>query len=359
VTALVSEIGQNATANGTATVTGGGSTWTQTDRVVVGEFGDGALDINAGGKVISANGFIGRYAGSTGQTTISGADSAWNMTGILLVGGDVGAAGGEAQLTVSAGGKADVSDTVVVWQPGTITLDGGEVEALTATNYGKLSGSGLWDVNNTTSTGTIAPGLSAGKLTLDGTLSLGAASTVEIEIYGSTAETQYDVLEIVGTAALAGTLAVDVDGGFTPAEAEAFGVVTFADDGGSEFDAYTGLGLDDGRALIPVYDSTALLLVASYFGDGNFDGVVDGLDYLIWAEHFDSDPSDPSGAAGGDFNGDGKTDGLDYLVWAGNFEQSIFAPIATTVPEPSALLMTCMGTITLYARPRRRRIATT
>ncbi|MEZ6073109.1 MAG: dockerin type I domain-containing protein [Pirellulales bacterium] len=97
--------------------------------------------------------------------------------------------------------------------------------------------------------------------------------------------------------------------------------------------------------------------MASYFGDGNTDGVVDGLDYLIWAEHFDEDPSDPSGAAGGDFNGDGKTDGLDYLVWAGNFEQSVFAPNSTNVPEPSALLITCVALCFAAGALRHRRMS--
>ncbi|MEZ6071915.1 MAG: hypothetical protein R3C10_17050 [Pirellulales bacterium] len=51
----------------------------------------------------------------------------------------------------------------------------------------------------------------------------------------------------------------------------------------------------------------------------------------MWAEHFDDDPAlDPPGAPlNGDYNNDGVVDGLDYVVWAENFEASIFA-------EPSA-----------------------
>ncbi|MEZ6072030.1 MAG: dockerin type I domain-containing protein [Pirellulales bacterium] len=58
-------------------------------------------------------------------------------------------------------------------------------------------------------------------------------------------------------------------------------------------------------------------------GDGNGDGKVDGLDYLIWAENFDDNPAnDPPGSPyNGDFDGDGKVDGLDYVVWANHFEQ--------------------------------------
>lgn len=47
--------------------------------------------------------------------------------------------------------------------------------------------------------------------------------------------------------------------------------------------------------------------------DGNGDGKVDGLDYLLWATHFGQTVT--GGPAEGDFNNDGKVDGLDYLVW--------------------------------------------
>ncbi|MEZ6072924.1 MAG: hypothetical protein R3C10_22335 [Pirellulales bacterium] len=56
-------------------------------------------------------------------------------------------------------------------------------------------------------------------------------------------------------------------------------------------------------------------------GDGNLDGVVDGLDYLNWVGYFDDGPAeDPPGLpANGDYTNDGVVDGLDYLAWAANF----------------------------------------
>ena len=60
--------------------------------------------------------------------------------------------------------------------------------------------------------------------------------------------------------------------------------------------------------------------------DGNFDGWVDGLDYIIWASNFGTHPGAGSGPANGDFNEDGWVDGLDYLVWAGQLGQHLASP---------------------------------
>ncbi|MBN2501165.1 MAG: hypothetical protein JXB38_10335 [Anaerolineales bacterium] len=56
--------------------------------------------------------------------------------------------------------------------------------------------------------------------------------------------------------------------------------------------------------------------VAGVPGDGNGDGKVNLLDFVIWLEHYDEATS--SGAAEGDFNGDGTVDGLDYVIWVNN-----------------------------------------
>ncbi len=52
-------------------------------------------------------------------------------------------------------------------------------------------------------------------------------------------------------------------------------------------------------------------------GDGNSDGRVDGLDYVIWVDNYGN--PNVHGAHDGDFNNDEKVDGLDYVIWVDNY----------------------------------------
>ena len=73
--------------------------------------------------------------------------------------------------------------------------------------------------------------------------------------------------------------------------------------------------------------------------DGNLDGQVDGLDYLLWAQFFGDDPAqDPPGSPeNGDYNNDGVVNGLDYLIWAGQFGAGT-AVAANTPATETALI---------------------
>lgn len=51
-------------------------------------------------------------------------------------------------------------------------------------------------------------------------------------------------------------------------------------------------------------------------GDANNDGVVDGIDFVAWLNHYGQNIS---GVSNGDYNGDGKVDGVDYVVWLQNY----------------------------------------
>ncbi|MEZ6068684.1 MAG: hypothetical protein R3C10_00145 [Pirellulales bacterium] len=85
-------------------------------------------------------------------------------------------------------------------------------------------------------------------------------------------------------------------------------------------------------------------------GDGNGDGWVDGLDYLLWAGAFGAHPGSDGDVSDGDFNDDGWVDGLDYLLWAGNFGSHA----STNVPEPGAFVLVLMGSLLLTARRQTR-----
>jgi outer membrane autotransporter protein len=87
---------------GTVTVSGAGSTWTNTGTLVVGGLGTGALTIQNGGTVNSGGGgSIGLSVGSTGTVTVTGPGSSWNNSpgGGLNIGSF-----GTGTLTITNGG---------------------------------------------------------------------------------------------------------------------------------------------------------------------------------------------------------------------------------------------------------------
>ena len=93
-------IGNLPGSQGTATVSGANSTWTNTDTIVVGGLGAGTLSIQDGGTVNGGGGgSIGLAAGSTGTVTVTGPGSIWNNSPGLNVG-----AFGAGALTIANGG---------------------------------------------------------------------------------------------------------------------------------------------------------------------------------------------------------------------------------------------------------------
>jgi hypothetical protein len=83
------------------------------------------------------------------------------------------------------------------------------------TNNGVLRGNATY-VKNVTSSGTVAPGLSPGILTIQGNYTQTPAGTLEIEAGGTTVGTQFDRLVVTGAATLAGRLTGKLINGFEP-----------------------------------------------------------------------------------------------------------------------------------------------
>ncbi|HUS93276.1 MAG TPA: PEP-CTERM sorting domain-containing protein [Phycisphaerae bacterium] len=206
-------LGYESGCTGTATLDGAGSTWTNSGDLYVGREGRGTLAITAGGSVSNGHGYLGCLPASTGTVTVQGADSTWANTRSLYVGGSDGAAGGTGTVTVSDGGLLDVGGTLKLWPQGTLDLQGGRLDADTVDlrNAGTFHFTGgelhvgkfLGDLAN--DGGAICPGCSIGLMDVDGNLAMNAGS-IEIELAGCGAAALCDTVTVAGDVALGGSL---------------------------------------------------------------------------------------------------------------------------------------------------------
>ncbi|MBK8608710.1 MAG: hypothetical protein IPL84_01830 [Chitinophagaceae bacterium] len=107
---------------------------------------------------------------------------------------------------------------------GTVNINGGGV----VSNCGTYQGTGTFTgalFSNTCATAFVRPGSSPG-CTIFGAGYTNGSGTEVIEIGGTTVCTQYDQLQVVGTATLSGTLDVQLFGGFIPSCGQSFTIMT-------------------------------------------------------------------------------------------------------------------------------------
>lgn len=131
-------IGSQDNSVGTATVSGTGSTWTNAFQLIVGEFGQGTLNIEAGGQVSNVgSGVIGNFDGSAGTATVTGTGSTWTNLTNLLVG-----ISGPGTLNISDSGLVIVGSNTVINEQSSVVLSGGRFEfgRIDLGSYARISG---------------------------------------------------------------------------------------------------------------------------------------------------------------------------------------------------------------------------
>jgi len=242
-------------ANNQAVVTGPGSRLSSASDFAVGHQGpSNRLTVSDGGEVLVGQGlYLGRLAAST-NNRIEILGGSLRVTNVSNFGGmrvqrgtsvlQAGVIDAYQLLVTNAlgifefhGGTLNSQGTTVgngrVFAVGNGTgaatlrlLAGTHVFSnnLVIASNALLTGNGTV-IAGVTNAGTIAPGASAGVISIAGPLVLTNGSTLHFELGGTTAGTQYDQLNISNTITHAGTVNVQLINGFTPSGGQVFQLI--------------------------------------------------------------------------------------------------------------------------------------
>jgi len=210
-------IGVNSGSTGLVTVDGssaGGtaSKWALTNDLFVGYSGNGTLNVQNGGQVTSSNnGYIGFNSGSTGLVTVDGGATKWTVTNSLTVGN-----AGTGTLTLTNGGVVQAS-TVAVGALGTLGGSGTVIGPVTVNAGGTLRGGNS----------------GVGTLNLSNALTLTSGATVSVAINSSASSMSSNFLSITSGASIDPGTKFFIDGTgatFNPASAYQFQIASGAGD---------------------------------------------------------------------------------------------------------------------------------
>jgi len=311
----------------------------------------GELVLSGGGSISQATLVTGFNIGADGTTTVDGASTTWDLSGNLFVGFD-----GTGQMNITDGATVTVDGDVTIGGNGvggTLSLDDGTLDnsvgnGITVTT-GALQGQGTV-ISNVFNQDTVAPGNSAGILTLTGNYSQDVTGLLSIEIGGSDnsdpLNPEFDLLDISGTAGLAGQLELALISGVTPAQVDTFTILSASALAGVFSNVADGARLNivsGGTGSFQV-DYTASSVVLSDFqgvggsiqGDFNGDNDVDGFDFLAWQRGESPNPLSQS----------------DLNDWEANYGTTPSLAAATSVPEPTALLLGLMFALLAFGGRR-------
>jgi T5SS/PEP-CTERM-associated repeat protein len=224
-------IGVLSNATAMAEVTGAGSTWHMDDNLYVGSSGTATLKVSAGGTVTSWGGStMADSEGSMAVAIVSGIGSKWVSTESLHVGGTDSQSGGTALLSVTDGAVVEAGQTLHIWETGT------------------LHGDGIVTAQQLLNAGLIAPGLEAddengplfGTLTVEGDYVQDASTgRLRVRLAGNPL---HDRLHVDGDVSLAGLLEIVLHDAFIPVVGQTFQVLSWT---GSRTGAFDQIAADE------------------------------------------------------------------------------------------------------------------
>jgi len=238
--------------------------------------------------------------------------------GQVAVDGPSAAINGASSITVNDGGTFNLLSGLVktpslhVQPGGLFIVEGGLLE--TNTVSGSLRQNG----------GTFAPGLTTAISTISEDF-IQNGGVLQMQLGGATPGTGFDQLVVGDTVAIAGTVQVTFNPGFTPGLYQTFEILR-ADNIIGTFSAHDLPALPNGLTWRVLYTTDSVSLTVRPpggsntvipTGDYNLDGVVDAADYSVWRDNVGS-----TTFLEADGNGDQVVDQLDYEVWKSHFGDS-------------------------------------
>jgi hypothetical protein len=231
-----------------------------------------------------------------------------------------------------------------------LQLPGGHLENL-ATGVISLSG-GMDDVWLYTSH-VENHGLFSGQGSLNGSFRQTPTGSLQLDISGTTAGEEYDVLDVTTTADLDGQLIVDVLDGFEPADTDQFHILRRSN-GSGEFDAVQVSGAP-GYAFSVDYRSNGVFLNfrqdGVLQGDYNNSGLVEQGDLDFVLSFWGTQGRTPIGWTNDLPDSIIDQNELDRVLANWGKTQPVAAISPAGVPEPSAAVLLLLAVVTLLGVP--------
>lgn len=243
----------------TINIDGAGASMTVTGNLDLADsFTNGNLNVLNGGHLTTSRGRIATISNGSGSgfATVDGFGSLW-QTNDMFIGPSGTSASGQGVLNIQDGGIVEVATFLRVNSSGVINLSGGELIA----NQLQVDPGGVFDMtggsldveslsqsgNFVQSGGVLSPGDSPGLMNINSGYDMTGGS-IEFEIAGLLRGTEYDGVNVLGTATLDGTMEVLLLNGFSPMEGNTFQLINANGFAGTPIFDFSGAQLQSGLA---------------------------------------------------------------------------------------------------------------